>query len=201
MYRELATAFPLAAFLGMAGMRGKSSKMARKSLCLQTLAIGLLLLSGCDVARSARDDLNRLVSSTSSPAPTKRPTARPASTKPAASASQAASSNQPATTAPTTETAPEPSKDIANAPPVNLIGKSENEVRALFGPPTTVEERAPGKTWRYRKGSCTLDVQLYPDVQTRQFGTLAYEVKSDDNTDEGNRACLAQLRAHGQSGG
>lgn len=177
--------------------------MARKSLCVQTLAVGLLLLagcllSGCDVARSARDDLNRLVSSNSSPTPTKRPTVRPAPAKPAAS--QAAAS-QPATTAPTTETTSEPSKDVADAPPVNLIGKSENEVRALFGPPTSVEERAPGKTWRYRKGSCTLSVQLYPDVQTRQFGTLAYEVKSDDNTDEGNRACLAQLRAHGQSGG
>jgi hypothetical protein len=194
----------LAAFFGMAGMRGKSNKMTRKSLCAQTLVVGLLLLSGCDVARSARDDLNKLVSSTSSSTPAKHPTARPAQAKPAAPASQAASSSPTAataTTAPTTETMTEPSQDIANAPPVNLIGKSENEVRALFGPPTTVEERAPGKTWRYRKGSCTLDVQLYPDVQTRQFGTLAYEVKSDDNTDEGNRACMAQLRAHGQSGG
>jgi hypothetical protein len=195
----------------MVGMRGKSNKMTRKSLCVQTLGvqtlvIGSLLLSGCDVARSARDDLNRLVSSTSSPTPTKRPPARPAPAKPAAAtpASQAASSSQPAataTTAPTTEIMPEPPKDVASAQPVNLIGKSENEVRALFGPPTSVEERAPGKTWRYREGSCTLDVQLYPDVQTRQFGTLAYEVKSDDNTDEGNRACLAQLRARGQSGG
>lgn len=182
-------------------MRGKSNWMKRKSLCVQTLVAALLLLSGCDVARSARNDLNRLVSSDSSK-PHPQQTVRAAPAKPAPAA-QTASAAQPATTPNTTASTDaknEPSKDTTDAP-VNLIGKSESEVRALFGPPTTVEERAPGKTWRYRDGNCTLDVQLYPDVQTHKFGTLAYEVKSDDNTDEGNRACLAQLRAHGQSGG
>jgi hypothetical protein len=180
--------------------------MRRKSLCVQTLVVGLLLLSGCDVARSARNDLNRLVSSDPLKPHPQRTVARPAPAKPApAPAAQTASQAQPASppsnASPSTDNKIEPSTETANLPPVNLIGKSEGEVRALFGPPTTVEERAPGKTWRYRDGKCTLDVQLYPDVQTRQFGTLAYEVKSDDNTDEGNRACLAQLRAHGQSGG
>jgi hypothetical protein len=74
-------------------------------------------------------------------------------------------------------------------------------LRALLGPPTSVEERAPGKTWRYRDGQCSVDIQLYPDVQTRRFGTLAYEVKSDDNTDEGKRGCLAQLQSHAQPKG
>ena len=87
------------------------------------------------------------------------------------------------------------------APPVNLIGKSEGQVRALLGPPTSVEERAPGKTWHYRDGQCSAEVQLYPDVQTRQFGTLAYEVKSDDNTDEGRRGCVAQFSSRAQSRG
>ena len=61
----------------------------------------------------------------------------------------------------------------------------------MLGAPTSEEDRPPGKLWRYRDGQCTLVVQLYPDVQTRQFGTLAYEVKSDDNTDEGKRVCTA----------
>jgi hypothetical protein len=187
-------------------MRGKSTWMTRKSLYLQTLVAGsLLLLSGCDVAHSARNDLNRLVSSDPFKPHPQQTAARTAPAKPAAATTApSAAAAQPATgptTTPATEAKAEPSKDTADMRPVNLIGKSEGEVRALFGPPTTVEERAPGKTWRYRDGKCSLDVQLYPDVQTRQFGTLAYEVKSDDNTDEGNRACLAQLRAHGQSGG
>jgi hypothetical protein len=67
------------------------------------------------------------------------------------------------------------------------------------GAPTSEEDRPPGKRWRYRDGQCTLDVQLYPDVQTKQFGTLAYEVKSDDNTDEGKRVCLAQLQSRAQA--
>ncbi|HTE81491.1 MAG TPA: hypothetical protein VK634_12450, partial [Reyranella sp.] len=95
----------------------------------------------------------------------------------------------------------EPSREASAPASVSLIGKSEGQVRALLGPPTSVEERAPGKTWHYRDGQCSADVQLYPDVQTRQFGTLAYEVKSDDNTDEGRRGCVAQFSSRAQSRG
>ena len=84
-------------------------------------------------------------------------------------------------------------------PALVLAGKSETEVRALFGTPSSEEDRPPGKQWRYRDGHCTLDVQLYPDVRTKQFGTLAYEVKSDDNSDEGKRLCLAQLQSRAQT--
>ncbi len=163
--------------------------MIKKSLFKQTLGVGLLLLSGCEVPRNAQSDLSRLVHSDpfahQKPAPT-RSTAAPVksgNTEPAVAAAT------PAKSASTT------------AAPVNLIGKSEGDLRALFGPPTTVEDRAPGKTWRYREGQCTVDIQLYPDVQTRQFGTLAYEVKSDDNTDEGKRGCLAQLQSRAQAKG
>ena len=43
---------------------------------------------------------------------------------------------------------------------MDLIGKSESDLRALLGPPTSEEARAPGKTWHYREGQCTVDVQL-----------------------------------------
>lgn len=171
---------------------------------MQTLAASLLLLSGCDVAQSARADLNRLVSSdpfkSPSPPRTTRPKQPPAKTGPQTAAAATPSTAPDAGRTPAPESKPDPSTEASTEqPPVTLIGKSEDEVRTLFGPPTTVEERAPGKTWRYRDGKCTLDVQLYPDVQTRQFATLAYEVKSDDITDEGNRACLGQLRSRAQS--
>lgn len=90
---------------------------------------------------------------------------------------------------------------MAEGVPVSLVGKSEGQIRALLGPPTSEEDRAPGKTWHYRDGQCTVDVQLYPDVQTRQFGTLAYEVKSDDSTNEGKRLCMAQFRSRTGRGG
>lgn len=183
--------------------------MLKKSLCRQTLGISLLLLSGCDVARNAQRDLARLVHSdpftVSKPAPA--PAARVASApaKPSAVAvDPKAEPPDPRAEPPDPEAEPfraEPPRETSAVTPVSLIGKSESQVRALLGPPTSVEERAPGKTWHYRDGQCSADVQLYPDVQTRQFGTLAYEVKSDDNTDEGRRGCVAQFSSRAQSRG
>ena len=40
-----------------------------------------------------------------------------------------------------------------------------------------------------------MDVQLYPDVQTKQFRVLAYQIKSYDGTDEGKRMCTAQMQS------
>ncbi len=169
--------------------------MNMKSLSIQTLAAGLLLLSGCDVVHNARSDLDRVTSS--NPFVSRQNAAAPAKSGPT-HVSKPAVVSEPAQNQ-AVKSAPPGEKD----PPasVSIIGKSEGELQALLGPPTTVEERPPGKLWRYRDGRCTLDVQLYPDVQTRKFGTLAYEVKSDDNTDEGNRACLGQLHSRAQSRG
>jgi hypothetical protein len=171
--------------------------MLEKSLCRQTLGIGLLLLSGCDVAHNAQRDLARLVRSDPFTAPAARKPAPPARTASVpAKAPPAADSPRPETST------AEPIREVSvPAPVISLIGKNEGQVRALLGPPTSVEERAPGKTWHYRDGQCSADVQLYPDVQTRQFGTLAYEVKSDDNTDEGRRGCVAQFSSRAQSRG
>jgi hypothetical protein len=91
------------------------------------------------------------------------------------------------------------SPEVGAAEPVKLVGKSEGDLRALLGPPNSEEENTPGKTWRYRDGQCGLSVRLYPDVNTRQFATLGYEVKSDDNTDEGKRVCLAQFSSRAQA--
>jgi hypothetical protein len=171
--------------------------MLNKSLYRQTLVVGLFFLSGCELTQNAQRDFNRLVHGNVS-----------TTSGPYAPAPQSSASRQTATprTDAKTEAKPadakaEPQQAAATpAPPVNLVGKSEGQVRALLGPPTSVEERAPGKTWHYRDGRCSVDVQLYPDVQTRQFGTLAYEVKSDDNSDEARRDCLARFRSRAQPG-
>jgi hypothetical protein len=171
--------------------------MLNKSLYRQTLALGFLLLSGCDVAQNAQRDFNRVMHSSfgsSTPAPTygqARVAPRPAASKPEAKQTEEAAKSEPA---PPAATPTPPSQDV------NLMGKSEGQVRTLLGPPTSVEERAPGKTWHYRDGQCSVDVQLYPDVQTRQYGTLAYKVNSDDNSDEGRRECLARFRSRAQPG-
>ena len=173
--------------------------MTIRNLVRRSVWVGLLLLSGCEAARNMRDDFSRLTSS------------QPAAQK-SQPAKNVASTNRPRTT-PTASTSPDapvatpaaasdepPARPAATGgPALSLAGKSETELRAMLGAPTSEEDRPPGKRWRYRDGQCTLDVQLYPDVQTKQFGTLAYEVKSDDNTDEGKRVCLAQLQSRAQA--
>ena len=172
--------------------------MLNKSLCHQTLVMGLFFLSGCELTQNAQRDFNRLIHGNVSTASGQHTPSQ--AYAPRQSAARTADTKAPAKPE---DPKTEPQQAAASTPappPVNLVGKSEGQVRALLGPPTSVEERAPGKTWHYRDGRCSVDVQLYPDVQTRQFGTLAYEVKSDDNSDEGRRDCLARFRSRAQPG-
>jgi hypothetical protein len=76
-----------------------------------------------------------------------------------------------------------------SAAPVQLVGMDEGAVQALLGTPSTVEDHAPGKTWRFRKHECVLSVALYPDVQTRVFRTLSYEVTSDEHNAGAKQLC------------
>ena len=171
--------------------------MTIRSLIAQTVGVGLLLLTGCEASGNMRDDLLRLTSSQSTALKSQfaksvtsaRPrTTPPASTTDAAAVAATATSDEP------------PALPAATgSPSLSLVGKSETELRAMLGAPTSEEDRPPGKRWRYRDGQCTLVVQLYPDVQTKEFGTVAYEVNSDDNTDEGKRVCTAQLQSRAQA--
>jgi hypothetical protein len=168
------------------------------TLAARTLGagLGLLLLSGCEAMRA---DFERLTSPTPPPAASARkptPPVKPAAARvaPKPATVTAGDAAAPATAAVV------PAAAAADVPPPVLTGYRESQLRALLGPPTSEEAHPPGKQWRYRNGKCTLDIQLYPDVETKQYGTLAYKVKSDDDTDEGRRFCLAQLQSRIQAG-
>jgi hypothetical protein len=88
---------------------------------------------------------------------------------------------------------PPVAKAAGSAASERFIGLDEAQLRARFGPPTSEEERAPGKIWRYRQGPCTVALDLYPDVESRVFRALAYEVTSNDGSPEKERHCLAEL--------
>lgn len=142
-----------------------------------------------------RADFERLVS------PTPATSASARNTTPAVKPAAARVAPKPATaTATAPVAAPAAAAATPEVPPPVLTGYRESQLRALLGPPTSEEAHPPGKQWRYRNGKCTLDIQLYPDVETKQYGTLAYKVKSDDDTDEGRRFCLAQLQSRIQGG-
>lgn len=169
----------------------------------QTVGVGLLLLSGCEAARNVRDDFVRLTSPQPAPSQVRRTTPAPpqVAARERNTPSSSANAFEPSVTGTGTASQTESTTAVAarDAPAVELTGASENKLRALLGAPTSEEDHPPGKQWHYRDGKCTLDIQLYPDVQTKQFGTLAYKVKSDDNTDEGQRLCLAQLQSRLQA--
>ena len=81
------------------------------------------------------------------------------------------------------------------------VGLAEAQLVARLGQPSIErEDQPPGKTWRYQNKICTVDFMLYPDVETRIYRALAYEVINDDKSAAGRRLCLAELeaRAHGQ---
>jgi hypothetical protein len=115
--------------------------------------------------------------------PRAKPTTQLANVQPQAGTTNGVPTNS--TTGPVEAKASEPQ-------PVNLVGLDEQQLTALLGTPTEQEQPTPAKVWRYRKATCTLDITLFPDVQTRTYRSLAYEVTSNDNTAEGKRACVSQ---------
>jgi hypothetical protein len=76
----------------------------------------------------------------------------------------------------------------------SLIGLDIEQARDRLGPPHEEVEQAPAKLWLYRTAQCSLDVALYPDVQTHVFRVLNYEVKGNDGTEQGRRQCIDSLR-------
>jgi hypothetical protein len=93
----------------------------------------------------------------------------------------------------TTATAPSASAVTADQGIEGLVGLDESEVQSVLGAPMLQEDRAPTKLWVFRNHSCTLNITLYPDVKTRQFHALSYEVISDVHTPERTRQCVAEL--------
>jgi len=105
-------------------------------------------------------------------------------------------------------TAPEMATAQAAAPPRTLVAESSSNasgpyvglgesqlVERLGKPSVQREDQPPGKTWRYQNRTCTVDFMLYPDVETRTYRALAYEVINDDKSAAGKRLCLAELEA------
>ncbi|MBN9541272.1 MAG: hypothetical protein IKE60_21100 [Reyranella sp.] len=173
----------------------------------QAVGVGLLFLSGCDALRSARDDIARLADPTPPPQQVRktnsssmpRPPSPPPAPAPAASMRGGSAASPVEASAAAVSAEPSAAADTTDRSVVLPTGTSERDLRAMLGSPTSEEEHPPGKQWRYRDGKCTIDIQLYPDVETKQFATLAYKVKSDDNTDEGRRLCVAQLQSRVQA--
>ena len=75
----------------------------------------------------------------------------------------------------------------------DMIGWNESEIETVFGTPASQEDQAPTKRWVYRAKQCTLNVTLYPEVETKEFHALNYEVISDDGSAKRQQACVAEF--------
>jgi hypothetical protein len=84
---------------------------------------------------------------------------------------------------------------VEDSSDITLVGLNMQQTRDRLGPPTEEIEQSPAKVWRYRTSQCSVDVAMYPDVQTQVFRVLNYEVKGNDGTEQGRRKCLSGLRS------
>ena len=92
------------------------------------------------------------------------------------------------------EASPPPGNAVADG--TSYVGLAEAQLIARLGQPSLRrEDQPPGKTWRYQNKTCAVDFMLYPDVETRIYRALAYEVINDDKSAAGKRLCLAELEA------
>ena len=81
---------------------------------------------------------------------------------------------------------PPPSMDTAPDPeavaPSDLVGFDFPAVLQVLKQPDNVQNSALSVVWTYSKSDCTLQLYFYPDIRTRTFHLLKYDLK--DGTGE-----------------
>lgn len=156
--------------------------MSRAELWMGGLV--LLALSGCSTVASPTTDAHHTVPAPVAPKAQAAAHAQPGPPTPPASKKAETPPARPAR-APR-ETAPSP-------PPFQPVGMDEGRIKAVLGPPNASQDEAPGRLLSFRRRECVLNLTLYPDVETRVFRTLSYEVTSDDHDTRSTALCHARF--------
>jgi outer membrane biosynthesis protein TonB len=76
------------------------------------------------------------------------------------------------------------------AQPKELIGLDQRKAVRLFGTATEKSEQPPAMVWRWRSGTCELDLYFYLDLRSGQMRSLHYVFKGDAT---GQEDCLRSL--------
>jgi hypothetical protein len=74
-----------------------------------------------------------------------------------------------------------------------IIGLDQPEVEARLGSPVIENVDGLTKVLEFRERRCSMELRLYPDVNSRAFRTLSFEVTSDANTPQGVRTCIRRF--------
>jgi hypothetical protein len=84
----------------------------------------------------------------------------------------------------------------ATSPPPQdneLIGLDQPAATRLFGPAPEQSEEAPATVWRYKNGTCELDLFFYLDLRSGSMRTLHYAFKGDGTDSARRQDCLRSL--------
>jgi len=77
--------------------------------------------------------------------------------------------------------------------PASLVGMTGDRITALFGAPVFVRRDPPGEFWRYRDGTCVLELFFYPRAASQRVDHI--ETRNADPKIRQDRAeCVAKLR-------
>ena len=80
--------------------------------------------------------------------------------------------------------------------PGELVGSDFMSVLHVLRKPDTVQSSALSVVWTYSQAECTLQLFFYPDIQTKVFRLLKYDLKSDAGENSADRsACLHDIMA------
>ena len=80
--------------------------------------------------------------------------------------------------------------------PGELVGSDFATVREVLREPDDVQSGALTVVWTYSESSCILRLFFYPDIQTRIFHLLKYNVKSTSGEKLNDSSlCMQQLAA------
>jgi len=85
----------------------------------------------------------------------------------------------------------------AGSPPshIELIGLDQPAATRLLGPATERSEEPPATVWRYKSGSCELDLFFYLDLRSGRMRTLHYALKGGAGDAAQRQNCLRSLIA------
>jgi hypothetical protein len=80
-----------------------------------------------------------------------------------------------------------------------LIGLDQAGATRLLGATAEQFEQPPALVWRYKKGTCQLDLFFYLDLSSNQMRTLHYTIKGGGGDSVSRQECVQSLRLAGSS--
>lgn len=77
--------------------------------------------------------------------------------------------------------------------PEEVIGLDLAQISRLLGEPAFRTEQPPAKVWSYAGSGCAMRVFVYPDIKSRVFRALTYEIQGTDGSLLAKRRCFTGL--------